>query len=309
MSEFTPTLHSGLPIPSDSTLLADPPGSIGELLSAQSCSGSKYKFGDLITSLAFPVLFYPITGFLLLSYLMTLVMESPDFSIRIIAALACLMSGIAYIRRRRRPSRVETFVGTSGIARRSFFQTGDSCESVDLVVTFPDTPEMRTTDVDIYSSLGYGGSSYLYRWLDHSGKDQLEIRGAYHRADTIDEDDHDFHFAVAARAAWHRFHLDRVLNEIEESGSCRFRVFDSDSLTVGVGWIEGCFGGESTRLTAEEISHFALDQGVVHIETSTGEWYRGGRVCRIAASRISNVDQFLHVAQTHGGLDLSPLET
>ena len=295
------TLHSGASIPENIAFKASPPNSLGTLRSIQSIARGKVEIRSFIDWLTLPLFVSPL---ILAGFCFWLLETSTAVSIGI-AFLGAMIAAVAIATRSRRPTSIETFVGGLGIARLSHYVRSGRDDTVTESLFFKDVTEMRYEITDFHTQFGYGGSNFAFRWLNGNGHVVFSTYGAFYCSDDAIPDDSEYHFATAAKSAWNSFLTSRLTDEIKSTGECRFRVFDTDEIAVGYGYLRCTFAGKATRLLPSDLCVLAVSDGALHIETHTQKWYRNSRICRINCGRISNIDHLFKMLKDDGGFSFS----
>ncbi len=302
------TSHSGTDL-DDVVIALNPPKSIGKLLSAQSTERVQQPPQKTLNRLFVALVIGAVVCgclFLLLSIASDVIRAnlswSPVVSFAIAFSGGSIVSILTWFVRRRHHEL--TFVGVDGIARFSRFEGQPPTDLVEEVLLFRDVSELRRSVTNIYVNQAYGGSNYWFAWFNSLGEQYFTIRGAFRCEALSPPKGNDYYFAVAAERAWNAFQEIRLLNELEQNGTARFRVLDSDFFQVGRGFLDCTFHNRTTRLASSDMSCLKMDDGTLHIESQSKKIYRGQRVCRIMSGRISNLFLLLQMLQRYGGFTI-----
>ncbi|TWT63120.1 hypothetical protein [Rubinisphaera italica] len=215
-------------------------------------------------------------------------------------AIVCLIVTLFIFLLRRR-KHISTYVGTNGIAKFTCFEDQlDGCVN-SHILSFKDASELRWIFNDVFVHGGYSGSSFVFRWLNSNQQEVFLINGSFHDKDYSPPLDNEYYFAAAAQTSWNHIQYERSIQELKQNGFASFRVFESDMISVGVGYLEFVFDGTSVRLPPDEVELFTLREGALHVESRTLKFYRNSRECRINTGRISNLDQLVKLAVDESG--------
>ena len=205
----------------------------------------------------------------------------------------------------RRPVAIETFVGDRGVARVLHYVRGGHEDTARTALTFRDATELRYAIRDFYSNMSYNGSNFVFRWFNGNGQFVFSTYGAFYRSDDGISEENNYYFGIAARNAWNRFLTTRLADEIRSTGQCRFRIFDTDQIAIGDGYLECVFGGRATRLLPEDVASLSIVDGAFQMQTHAKKWYRRGRTGRINCGQISNSDHFFQMLEKYGRFSFS----
>lgn len=288
------TLHSGASVPEGLTFKASPPDSIGVLQSVQSVVRGKGSIRSLIDWLTLPLFFGPMILFGSVAFWYANMSTEGLIGFVTVALIVWILL------RWRRPLAIETFVGDRGVAICLHYDRRGHEDTVTTSLTFQDATELRYAIRDFYSNLSYNGSNFVFRWFNGNGQLVFSTHGAFYRAAEGISEESNYYFGIAARNAWNNFLTARLAEEFKSTGECRFRIFDSDQIAVGDGYMECVFGGRATRLLPEDVVSLAVVDGGLQMETRTSKWYRHGLIGRMNCGRISNSDHLFHMLEEYG---------
>src|SRR5262249_35110630 len=152
-----------------------------------------------------------------------------------------------------------TYVGLLGIAR--FTASGpDAAKSRGDVFLFANAVDLQT------AFLGRNmGTNFNYQWKDARGKTLYKLEGGYYGGKSNVDPDAAFHFALAAEAAWTRYFLPHVMDQLQRDGCYRFltrRGLSADQYAViGPGYLDILIGNKTFHNLASDINDVMLYHG------------------------------------------------
>lgn len=293
------TLHSGTAVPENITFKSSPPDAIGTLQSVQLVACSNRSFRSLLDWLTLPLFVGPIILFGGMAIWWMNVSTAGSIGFVGVALIVLI------IMRWRSPIAIETFVGDRGVASLLHYVRGGHEETATTVLAFQDATELRYAIRDFYSNLSYNGSNFVFRWFNGNGQLIFSTYGAFYRSDVGISEENNYYFGIAARNAWNRSLTTRLADEVKSTGQCRFRIFDTDQIAIGDGYLECVFGGRATKLLPVDVASLSIVDGALQIETHAKKWYRHGRTGRINCGQISNSDHFFRMLEEYGGFRFS----
>jgi hypothetical protein len=253
-------LHSGRPLDSKLIFFASPPPEIGEVLSGYSSLKKNQSIFSKLATIPSDVwqgalLFGVVAGFV--PGLLIKLIPGANL-IALIVGLVCGFGVLGFFVKAAMMPRC-SYVGKKGVAQ--FIN-----DAVPDTFLFENATELRTEETLKYKNNVYQGTSYTYTWTPKEGK-PFAILGMYVSEQKIPDDKNDYTLALSAEKAWTAFTFERAKKELEEKGSITFRANNADTLTLTDGVLEIYRGGETARLTREDMPMITLEKGVVTVSS------------------------------------------
>lgn len=293
-------MHNGEKIPVDADFFAEPPESIGEIVSAQTTLRESKSPMSLAVRLMLVVgltglMFYGIVlGFRYLS-------KNPrdadlGYLFGGIAALITLPATIYFTRFRHTCS----YVGKQGLAE---FTLGGSRTNPprERVLLFANCRDVTTWQQRNYTNGIYSGTNYRFIWRDESGSAVFTLKGNYSSEQQTPKSDSPFWLADAGERQWIAYALDLLAKEYESQGYVDFRVRGKDSVRVGDGYLEFHFGGAVTKLTREDIKSLNIANGSFSIQTHEARWFSSKGKFTFEYGGMGNAKLFLFALERLAG--------
>ncbi|MEX2212971.1 MAG: hypothetical protein WD768_02510 [Phycisphaeraceae bacterium] len=185
-----------------------------------------------------------------------------------------------------------TYVGELGIARFTIRGSLDN-EPMREVFEFKDAGDLKTGQTRQFVNGIYSGTDFHHTWYDYEGRKVFAFKGRFHSKDGVPKAKDNYWFARASELAWNAFISEAMQSELDELGFVQFNVNKNDWVRVGSGFMEFNFGGQSNRVTVEDIKTLSIDQGTFTILTHDAGWFSNKGKFRFDYSRIANAQMFL----------------
>ncbi len=297
-------LHNGEKIPVDAEFFAEPPESIGEIVTAQTTLRESKSPMSLPVRLMLVVgltglVFYGIVlGFRYLSNKP----QDADLGYLFggIAALITLPCTIYFTRF----THTCSYVGKLGMAEYTL-RGSRSNTPRERVLLFTDCHDVTTWQQRHYTNGVYTGTNYKYVWRDDAGSSLLTLNGSYNSEQQTPKAVSPFWFADAGERMWIAFALDRLAKEYDSQGYVDFRVRGKDRVRVGDGYLEFHFGGAVTKLTSEDIKSLSIANGSFSVRTHEARWFSSKGKFSFEYGGMGNAKLFLFAVERLAGYTFS----
>ena len=280
--------HRGEPRLPHLELFGMPPPEIGRILSVE----STLKAGGRVYPTWLRPVLVVVVGIAVLvavMYLWPTPRRGQRDNATLVALVAgCLAGAVTWYAARHSFGQRCSYVGEHGVALFEL-RRGRSSPPRASVLLFAHAVELRAKQVRQFVNGVYSGTEYDYRWTDPAGRLLLKLRGRYMGKDKPPKPGDPFHFASAAEIAWSNHYLARAASELEQTGAISFRVDGKRFVRVGPGFIEfHNFGGETVRVTKDEIAKVTLGGGTFAFVHKDAKWYRSAGKYKFQYGQMAN---------------------
>ena len=266
-AEFGLTADAGPPVPENhdrsavhpgDVFFSEPPPECGEIFSASTNVNRAFKHGVANpwgAGRVFLGLFGAVGGAIAGVIVGEAISRQSNIQLAVIVVLGVI--GFLMVSLPIQPKHACSFVCGQGLAR--FQRKGWNGLIKADIFLFHTAGQLRTQQITHHTNGVYSGNSFSFTWFTPAGGKGHAITGRYHRKKMPKENL--VHFAWAAERAWSMYRLPELLATLDQGGSVQFSVGKNNWVTIGRGFLELTFKGQTERLENADIAEITLLQG------------------------------------------------
>ncbi len=297
-------LHNGEMIPVDADFFHAPPAELGEIVTAHtSLIESKHPLSTLVRLM----LVVGLSGafFFGVAVAIRSLTQGPEAQLLgyIMGAVAAVITVITTILFTRFTQTCD-YVGKLGIAQYSLSGNRERTPREKMLL-FEDCQDITTWQTRKYVNGIYSGTEYKNIWRDSEGRELFTLKGTYHSEKGNPKAGNPLWFATSAEGHWNEFAFEKMVKDYESQGYLDFRVKKKDTVRVGQGFLEFNFGGQTTRLTPEDIKTLSLADGSFTIHTREARWFSRKGKFGFEYGGMGNAKLFLFALERLAGYSFS----
>mgnify|MGYP001794943680 CR=1 FL=1 len=292
--------HSGTPLNDERIFFAEPPESIGPVISASSSLLAKPKEKSLQEKLSGPAIGGFVVG-LFVGVILFALSVAPAIALSVGGAVAIAFGGWCFYDEN--TFRAEcSYLGQNGIAQYAI-KGSPSANPTTTLLLFEDAAQLRTHQTRVYKNGVYQRTTYRYSWQQRGQSDYV-ISGAYHNEKGNPEIWHPFYLGAAAEMVWTQRLLKFANQDLAEKGYVEFPVGkDVQSVKVGSNFLEfTTSAGESQRTAVADMKKVELNSGQFRIVHQDAKWWSGKGKYGFTYGSMPNARLFLLCLQQLAGV-------
>jgi hypothetical protein len=279
--------HLGEALPPDLWFFQGPPLEIGEVASAWGTArlGEEVKSPWVVKGALVGVALAALFSVISIAFTQR-PGQTPVVQLTV-SGIVGLALGLWFAKANLRKFPVVTYVGRLGAARYTM-REGPQNPAAAEVLRFADAAELRTSMTRRFVNGAYQGTMYSFIWTDSATKQLLRIMGTHKAKEGLPPASDLFCFGAAAEMAWSNYRLAGLEEQLIKSGFVQFNVSGNDYVRVAPAAFEFHFGGETQRITADQIKTLSLSQGTFHIVSKDAGWFGRKGKFHFAYGNIAN---------------------
>lgn len=255
--------HSGRPLPGNICFFSSPPPEIGDIRSAFSEMPSDFQDADTSKKLRTGFLYGLYCAILMLLLDRFLTHWGPQV-LTFAVPIMFVLGGIAGIIQASGNFECQ-YVGEQGVSMVKYEKSPKALQPDQTRLLFADAMELRTTITQHYTNGIYQNTSFDFTWNNGAGEKLYSLHGTFTHKQGNPPPEDNYHFALAAEAAWTDYLRQQTQEDRQFGNPIRFNLTNNNYLLVSPKQLELVFKGQKTICSASEIDAIEVKKGVVSV--------------------------------------------